>query len=249
MKFDPTQPVKQIVAQAPGSARVFEMKGIDYCCGGEKPLGEACRQAGVTVEDVLLALQTAEMSPTGPADENPDWSRAPLASIIEHIVANHHQYCRREQNRIAMLLAKVADVHGARHPELFRIQSVFLKMSKDLTLHLTKEETTLFPLIQEMERAAMEKKAAPKPLFGTIQAPISMMILEHDGSGAELKELRGLSNGYALPGDACSTYHSLYEALQAFEQDMHRHVYLENYVLFPRTVELEKHLDAFAARA
>lgn len=245
--IDVNQPVKDIVAALPESARVFEAMGIDYCCGGDKPFQEACKSARVSADDVLKALESI---PSGAVPANtPDWNREPLANLMAHIVSQHHAYCRREQERIALLVEKTTEVHGARHPELRQIRSVFLRMNKELVQHLMKEESTLFPLIEHMERAAASGRSMPRPAFGTIENPVSMMILEHDSTGNDLKEMSRLSNGYAPPEDACTTYRSLYTALKEFEQDMHQHVYLENYVLFPRTVALEKRLDAMRAGA
>lgn len=245
--IDVNQPVKDIVAARPESARVFEAMGIDYCCGGDKPFQEACKSAQVSADEVLKAIESIPASAV--SSETRDWNREPLASLMAQIVSQHHAYCRREGERVGLLLEKTVEVHGARHPELRQIQSVFLKMNKELGQHLMKEEITLFPLIEQMERAAASGQPMPRPAFGTIENPVSMMILEHDGTGADLKEMRRLSNGYAPPEDACTTYRSLYTALKEFEQDMHQHVYLENYVLFPRTVALEKRLDAMRAGA
>lgn len=245
--IDVNQPVKDIVAVIPESTRIFDTMGIDYCCGGEKPLQEACAAARISPADVLRALEALPHSER--ANDSKDWNHEPLAGVIEHIVSEHHAYCRREGERIGVLLEKTASVHGARHPELRQIQSSFLRMNRDVATHLLKEENTLFPLILQMERAAASGKPMPRPAFGTIEAPVSMMILEHDNTGATLKEMRRLSNGYAPPDDACATYRSLYQALDEFEEDMHRHVYLENYILFPRTTALEKQLDALSGDA
>ncbi|MGH9378195.1 MAG: iron-sulfur cluster repair di-iron protein [Terriglobia bacterium] len=246
MNVDTSKPVKDIVAAAPNAARVFEQMGIDYCCGGAKPLGEACRAANRPLSEVIQALEAAGE----PAREGAtDWSHAPLADVIEHVVGKHHAYCRQEQERIALLLDKVVQAHGARRPELGRMQSLFDQMKKELSMHLMKEESTLFPMILEMERAASRKQTMARPPFGTIRNPISMMIREHEDSGAELKEMNQLSHGYQPPEDACNSTRSLYQGLREFEQDMHQHIYLENYILFPRAVELEHQLDALRAGA
>ncbi|MGH9350810.1 MAG: iron-sulfur cluster repair di-iron protein, partial [Terriglobia bacterium] len=226
MSIDASKPVKDIVAGMPNAARVFEQMGIDYCCGGAKPLDEACRAANRSASEVIRALEAA----SEPARENTtDWGRAPLADVIGHVVGKHHAYCRQEQERITVLLDKVVQAHGAKHPELHRMQSLFDQMKKELSMHLVKEESTLFPMILEMERAASQKQPVARPPFGTIRNPISMMVREHEDSGAELKEMNQLSHGYEPPADTCNTTHSLYQGLREFEQDMHQHIYLENY--------------------
>ncbi|MGH9453348.1 MAG: iron-sulfur cluster repair di-iron protein [Terriglobia bacterium] len=244
MKVDATRRVKDVVAEFPLAAQIFERTGIDYCCGGEKSLQDACNSAHVKVEEILQSIENAGAS-ASPQNQPTDWNQVPLSILIQYIVEKHHAYCRNEQERLGTLLTKVVQVHGANHAELGRIQSLFTRMAKDLALHLMKEENTLFPMILQMESAALRNEAMPRPSFGTIQNPVSMMILEHDESGRALKEMRSLSQGYEPPDDACASYRSLYQGFKEFEQDMHEHIYIENYVLFPRTVSLEKH---FAAR-
>lgn len=248
MRVDATKPVKDFVAEFPAAAQIFEKTGIDYCCGGEKSLQEACKGAHVTVEEILQSIENARASES-PQNQPTDWNKVSLSSLIQYIVEKHHDYCRQEQERLGTLLGKVVQVHGASHPELNRIQLLFTRMTKDLALHLMKEENTLFPMILEMESAVLRKKSLPRPSFGTIENPVSMMILEHDESGKALKEMHSLSHGYEPPEDACNSYRSLYQGLKEFEQDMHQHIYVENYVLFPRTVSLEKHFDVRRAEA
>lgn len=241
MNIDVSKPVKDLVAELPNAARVFEQMGIDYCCGGAKPLEEACRAANVGAGEVLRALEETRAEGRGSIE---DWGQAPLAELIRHIVQKHHAYCRREQDLVTHLFDKVVQVHGAKHPEFRHMQSLFDRMQKDLLMHLVKEENTLFPMILEMERAASQKQPLPRPPFGTIRNPISMMVREHEDSGAELMEMKQLSHGYEPPEDACNTLRNLFQTLKAFEEDMHQHIYLENYILFPRAVEVERRLDA-----
>jgi regulator of cell morphogenesis and NO signaling len=242
MNVDTTRTVKDIVTDFPSAARVFEEKRIDYCCGGQKTLQDACKEAQLPLDEVVQSIESAEaMAHT--ANPLADWKEASISQLIQHIVEKHHAYCRQEHEHLGTLLAKVVQVHGAHHPELARIQSLFNKMHAELAMHLVKEERTLFPMILEMENAAKAQKPLPRLPFGTIQNPVSMMILEHDETGTQLKEIHRLSQGYQAPEDACGSYRSLYEGLKLFEQDMHQHIYLENYVLFPRTVALEKQFD------
>lgn len=243
MNLDATRPVKAIVNEVPAAARIFEKAGIDYCCGGEKSLRDACKDAHTTVEEILRSIEDARI-PDGSEDQLSHWGQVPLPDLIDRIVKKHHVYCRQEQERLTPLLARVVQVHGDRHAELKRIQSLFNGLTEDLARHMDKEEKSIFPVILAMGRASMRK--APKPLLasGTIQNPVSTLILEHDDCGRILKEMHRLSGGYEPPDDACGSYQSLYQGLKEFEIDMHQHVYLENSVLFPRTVSLEKQLGA-----
>lgn len=248
MRLDATKPVKAIVNEFSAAARIFEKSGIDYCCGGEKSLQDACKDAHLTVKELQRLIETARIA-DGSEDQLAHWSQVPLPDVIDHIVKKHHAYCRQEQERLGTLLAKVVEVHGDRRPELKRIQSLFNPMTQELAQHLVKEEKTLFPIILEMGRASLQKAPMPRLAFGTIQYPVSMMILEHDECGRVLKEIHRLSHGYEPPDDACSSYRSLYQGLKEFEEDMHQHVYLENHILFPRTVSLEKHFGVRHAEA
>lgn len=238
MEIDATKTVKEIVVGMPSSVKVFEQLGIDYCCGGDKRLDEACRAAGLPVETVAQALiaaaGTAERS-----EETVDWNGRSLASLMDHIVEKHHAYCRVEVSRIEPLLDKVVQVHAAAHPELRRIKTLFSELRQELLMHLTKEEQTLFPYISRMEESVTHGIPFPRPAFGTVQNPVRMMVMEHDHAGAALQEMRNLSGNYQLPPDACNSYRALYDGLKLFESDMHQHVHLENNILFPRTIAME----------
>jgi len=239
MEIDATKTVKEIVLAMPASVKVFEQIGIDYCCGGDKRLDEACRTAGVQVEDVARSLEAAG-SVAGPEEEETvDWSKQSFATLMNHIVEKHHTFCRQEVARIETLLEKVTEVHGALHSELRRIKALFSELSKELLMHLIKEEQMLFPYISRMEEAVTHGTPFLRPPFGTVQNPVQMMVLEHDSAGATLHEIRNLTDNYQLSPDACSTYHTLFDALRSFESDMHQHVHLENNVLFPRAVAME----------
>jgi len=230
------QTVGELAAENPAATRVFEKLGIDYCCGGSRTLEEACQAAGVAVEDVQDALAKAAAAP--PTEEH-DWTTAALADLIAHIQDTHHQYTRAELARLAPLFDKVCGVHGPNHPELARMRATFGGLSQELLAHMMKEEVVLFPFIVRMEQAFLEKRAIPRPPFGTVQNPVAMMIHEHDGAGQALEDLRAASNGYNPPPDACISYRTLYQALAALEADLHQHIHLENNILFPRAIEME----------
>jgi regulator of cell morphogenesis and NO signaling len=141
--------------------------------------------------------------------------------------------------RVAPLLRKVVSRHGASHPEVAAIEEVFLALARDLTTHMLKEEQVLFPFIERMEKDLLAGKPLPPAFFGSVAQPIAHMAADHDDAGAALERLRDLSGGYAAPADACPTYRALYHALEEFERDTHRHVHLENNLLFPRAIDLE----------
>jgi regulator of cell morphogenesis and NO signaling len=232
----PTQTVREIALAQPHSIRVFEHFGIDYCCGGRKPLAEACVARDVSVDAVLAALDsaatTAEPSPV-------DWSQAPLQELIEHIVAKHHSYVKAELPRLATLAQKVVNRHGDTQAHLPALQKAIAQLDEELTHHLAKEENVLFPYIAALEAAMASGGAIPDAFFGTVANPIAMMTSEHDAAGRLLAEIDLLSDHFTTPVGACPTYHAYYDGLREFEQDLHQHIHLENNILFPRAILLE----------
>lgn len=230
------QTVREIALENPSSIRVFEAFGIDYCCGGRKPLAEACAAGNLAVDEVIAALETAAQTPSAIGT---DWSQASLEELSGHIVQTHHAYVKRELPRLAVLAQKVVNRHGATTAELPVIQAALAKLDEELTQHLAKEEAVLFPYIVLLERARANGAAKPHGCFGTVANPIAMMTQEHDAAGALLAEIRLLSHGFTTPDDACPTYHAFFDGLQDFERDLHQHIHLENNILFPRAINLE----------
>ncbi len=229
------QTVREIALAQPASIRVFERYGIDYCCGGRKPLAEACAERSVAVDVVLQALELATYDPSQPQH---NWASTPLAELIAHIIATHHAYVTRELPRLQELADKVVARHGAAHPELLTIQQIVQALAAELTQHLSKEELVLFPYITQMEQQA-GKQGLPHSCFGTVANPISMMEHEHDSAGRSLAEIRKLSHNLTPPADACPTWHAFYQAIKEFEADLHQHIHLENNILHPRAIQME----------
>lgn len=231
-----TETVREIALKQPASIRVFEKFGIDYCCGGRKPLSEACTAQNLSLDSVIAALEAAS---TDPAPAAEDWTIASLSSLSEHITSVHHAYVKQELPRLALLAEKVVARHGDTQAELPAIQKILEELDEELIAHLAKEEAVLFPYIARLERSMRDGNARPRSSFGTIANPVAMMTQEHDAAGALMAEIRNLSHDFVPPAGACPTYRAFYGGLQEFEQDLHRHVHLENNILFPRAIELE----------
>ena len=231
-----TQTVREIALEQPTAVRVFEQFGIDYCCGGRKPLAEACAARNLEIDSVLAALEEAEKKP-GIEIEN--WADKSLESLSSHIVAKHHAYVKRELPRLAQLAEKVVNRHGSTKPELLEIANALMQLDEELTEHLAKEEAILFPYISALEQSVSLGAARPNNCFGAVANPIAMMTQEHDAAGSLLSEIRRLSGDFTTPEDACPTFHAFYDGLREFEQDLHQHIHLENNILFPRAIELE----------
>jgi len=231
--------VGELAAENPAVTRTFERFGIDYCCGGNQSLGEACNRAGASIDQVLDSIEMDNESSRA-RQVNNDWQREPLSVLIAHIQNTHHKFTREETARLTALLQKVVSVHGKNHSELAGIQITFAALAQELATHLMKEEMVLFPYVIRMEEAVIQKEPVVPAPFGTVANPVAMMEHEHDSAGSALRAMRQASNGYVAPADACVSYQTLYKALAAFEADLHQHIHLENNILFPRAIAMEK---------
>ena len=221
------------VAHHPQSARVLEELQIDYCCGGNRSLAEACEQQGLDADAIVARLADAASQPS--ADVQPDWTTESPTNLCDHIEATHHAFLREELPRLTQLVDKVADVHGDNHEELRQLRAVFAELREELEPHMMKEEQVLFPAIRQLEQAA----SAPRFPFGTVANPIQMMEHEHDHAGDALKRIRTLTADFTPPDDACNTYRVMLDGLQNLETDLHQHIHKENNILFPMAQRLE----------
>ena len=229
--------VREIALENPAAIRVFEKFGIDYCCGGRKPLAEACEERALEPAAVLAAIEATAVPA---AASGPDWTTAGLGTLCRHIVETHHAYVRAEIPRLQLFAEKVLSRHGDTHPELARIRELTDAISEDMTQHMGKEEVVLFPYITKLERNIATCGPPSLGCFGTVKNPVRMMMAEHDAAGAIMAEIRELSHDYTAPQGACPTYRGIYQSLVDFERDLHQHVHLENNILFPRAIELEE---------
>ena len=236
MSFTSATKVRDIAVANPAAKKVLEDAGVDYCCGGEKSLHDACMHTGVSAEDILKRLQENSKQV---APEQKNWTKARLGDLTRHIVEKHHKYVRGTVPRVSALLAKVKGKHGEKHPELSAIEQEFFGLGQEMYAHMQKEEQILFPYIEKLERVTEGKESFEPPFFQTVRNPVHMMMQEHDSAGEALKAIRKLSSGYKVPREACESYREVYRSLEEFEADMHTHVHLENNILFPRAVELE----------
>ena len=233
--------VREVAVEWPQSTRLFEKLKIDYCCGGNRPLTDACASIGVAVGEVLGMLES--VSQTEPQGEGAiNFQKLPLSELITHILDTHHVFTKLEMARLELLSQKVISAHGENHPELLKVGALFETLCADLKPHMFKEEQVLFPFIVALVVADSQKKPTPFSPFGTVNNPIRMMMVEHDTAGDILRELRTVTSDYNTPADGCISYRTFYEALEAFEKDLHQHIHLENNILFPRAIELESRM-------
>ena len=229
--IDPDMSLGAIVNAFPSLARQLERLDLDYCCGGERSLADACRATELDPRAVVIEL----VAHVGDGDAPAPWSSMPVGELVEHLVNTHHRYLWDELPRLQALVDKVLGVHGDRHPELVDIARCFSLIRADIEPHLTKEERVLFPAIQQLADASADATFG----FGSIGNPVSMMLREHDDLGGLLRELRLSTDDYTPPVDGCGSYSALFSGLEQVEADTHLHIHKENNVLFPRVIELE----------
>ena len=222
--------VGELVVERPARACVFERFGIDYCCGGKKPLIDACIAKSVDPQHVMAGLYTIDADVD---EEGTDWSTAPLTSLADHIEATHHAYLKDELPRLDFLTEKVASRHGDHTPSLMKLRQIFVHFKAELESHMAKEEQVLFPIIRKLEQGQVGFHC------GSVQNPIRVMVMEHEHAGEAMEQFRELTNDYTPPPEACNTYRALFDSLHQLEQNMHQHVHKENNILFPRAVKLE----------
>lgn len=237
MDITPQTQVSEIVVHNPASTRIFHRHGIDFCCGGKRPLGEVCAERHLDIEQIRREIATADPSEA----EEKDWSAEPLAAIVEHILARYHRPLQEELPRLAAMAQKVNRAHGAKFPDMIPpLQQRLSELVDDLEAHMIKEERVLFPYIVTLEETATAGAPLPRALFGTVANPIAVMEADHDEAGRLLAEMNRLTGGYQLPEGACNTFRALFHGLSELEREMHLHVHLENNVLFPRAAEMER---------
>lgn len=234
------QTIGETVAEDYRAAAVFKSYGIDFCCNGDRSVQEACIAKGISAEEVMDTILEVTSSEVGKGSE--DFNSWPLDLLIDYIEKRHHVYVEKAITELKPYLKKVAKIHGTDHPELIEIQELFLASADDLVQHMKKEELVLFPFIRRMVASESENRSVPIPNFGSVENPVNRMKDEHDNEGNRFRSISALSAGYALPEGACNSYRVTYSLLKEFEDDLHRHIHLENNILFPKAIELEKRL-------
>lgn len=237
MPWTSSASLAELAASSAAAVRVLERYGLDYCCGGALTLEQAAREKGLEAAAVLAEIEQAHAAAT----PDRDWRTAPLTDLIDHILKTHHEYLKLNLPALWQRLEKVRQVHAGRDPaRLEAMAEVYSALRAELEDHMHKEELILFPAIRRYHAAAAQGLPMPPVPFGTIANPIRVMEREHVSAGDALARLRRLTADYQLPSWACDTVRALWRGLQELEQDLHIHIHLENNILFPRAVALER---------
>ena len=246
-EVDMEKTIGELVAEKPGRSRVFEQYRIDYCCGGHLTIDQACAKKKVDPAEIKERLTDYDKQRD---TQEKDWSReTELSPVIDHILKVYHEPMAADFERLSFLSQKVARVHGDAHPELLEVESVWNQLRAELEPNLMKEERVLFPMMRELVASARDQGNLPAFHCGTVQNPMRQMEHEHEEAGAMLARLRELTGGYVPPLSACNSYRALFEGLQNFESELHKHIHLENYVLHPLARKIEASLSASTASA
>lgn len=229
--------IGEYVAKDFRTAAIFSKYGIDFCCKGNRTIEEACEKKNVDTDQLMDQINTVFATKN---DSIIDFKIWPLDLLADYIEKTHHRYVEEKTQILLPFLDKLCKVHGANHPELFEINELFIGCAGELAQHMKKEELILFPFIKKMAKAALTEEPIAKPQFGTVKNPIAMMMEEHEAEGDRFVKIAALTNNYTPPADGCSTFRVTYAMLADFEQDLHKHIHLENNILFPSAMLLEK---------
>jgi regulator of cell morphogenesis and NO signaling len=240
MNVTPDMSVAEIATALPRAIPVFQRHGIDFCCGGKRPLGEACEEKGVAADSLIAEIESSRV---GPEAAGADWATGPLADLVAHVLDRYHADLRSELPRLDALMAKVVQAHGEAHGDtLGPLRDTFVALRAELESHMEKEEHVLFPYVRELEQAARGMRPALSLPLGLAEGATGVMEREHETAGAALTAMRSLTGGYRPPEGACGSFRALYAGLEILEADLHRHIHLENNVMFPRANTMEAHL-------
>lgn len=236
MKVSENSIIGEIVALNYKTSSVFSSRKIDFCCNGNRTIKEGAESANANLNEILNQLDLVLNTSNKTSD---DFDGISLTDLIDHILNHHHTYVAKSSIEIVPFLEKISKVHGTNHPELKEIEQEFKSAVGELAMHMKKEELILFPYIKKLEMAFIEKATINKSMFDSVASPIESMKHEHSVEGDRFAKISRLSNDYSIPEDGCSTYQVTYKLLKEFEQDLHRHIHLENNILFEKAIQLE----------
>jgi len=227
--------IGEIVAADYRTARIFETHGIDFCCGGKVALSEICQEKNINPDTLLREIEGIKSEQIDRSQNYTSWE---LPFLVDYIINTHHAYLKENDEQIAGYARKIAEVHGVHHPEVIEISAIFAKIATDMAAHLREEEEVFFPALK---RADAERKSGNVPANAdrdVILESLAKLGREHEEIGDAIHTIRHLSREYAIPNDTCNTFMITYRKLKEFEDDLHKHVHLENNILFPKASQL-----------
>jgi regulator of cell morphogenesis and NO signaling len=239
MKITENNIIGELVAHDYHTASIFKKYGIDFCCQGNRTIEDACNTKKIDSKLIIADLNSITQMPIESSIDYQSW---PIDLLADYIEKKHHRYVEEKIQEIKSYLEKICRVHGDKHPELIAINQLFSDAASELAVHMKKEELVLFPFVRKMVVVKKSNSPLNPPHFGTVENPIHAMMHEHNNEGERFRKIESLSNNYTPPQDACNTYRVTFALLKEFESDLHLHIHLENNILFPKAIELEKQL-------
>lgn len=229
------QTLASIVTGNHQAVPVLEKYNLDFCCKGKRTLAQACAEKGIKIESITEELRS--LTEAAGKQQMP-FTEMNAEQLISYILIHHHFYVKQAMPTIFSHLHKVATKHGDRYPYMKKVYDLFVIMIREMTLHMEKEEVALFPRIKEAENLFKAGRSS-EITKGYIQMPINAMESDHEEAGDIMYEIRTLTNNYTSPQDACTTFKVTLAELKEFEEDLHKHVHLENNILFPKAIQYE----------
>lgn len=231
--------IGEVVAKDYRTASVFESLGIDFCCKGDRTINEVCETRDIDTVDLISDINLVL---TKNQKDNVDYNTWELDRLATHVEEKHHQYVEQQTPTIKGYLDQICEVHGKNHPELYEVKKLFGETAGELAMHMKREELMLFPFIKRMVKAAAKNEKITSSRLGTVEDSIQKMMEEHANEGERFEKINSITENYKLPADACGTYRVCFGYLKEFQEDLHLHIHLENNILFPKTIALEKRL-------
>lgn len=232
--------IGNLVAQDYRVATAFKKKGIDFCCNGNRSIAEVCTEHNLDSNQLIQEIQETTTQTQATSVDYQSW---PLDLLADYIEKKHHRFVTAKIEEITPYLEKINRVHGERHPELAKVEELFKASAGELSMHMKKEELTLFPKVRKM----MENQKTgtlDKEQLQSLESVIATLMKEHDNEGERFRQIEALTNGYTTPEDGCNTYHISLGLLKEFEDDLHLHIHLENNILFPKSAKMAAELSA-----
>ncbi len=239
MPIRPDSTVAEVVSAYPAAPTLFEIVGIDYCCQPARTLREASAGAGMMVTDIVQFLENGAAPP--PPARPSARSDAPLAELTKEIRNHYHRRARISLASMIWTARSIGSAHNERFPVIWDVRRKLEDLARELIPHMLREERYLFPYISGMDQGRVETETVV-PLFGTVEYPLQQLRHDHAHDVQLLGELRTLTQNFVSPEGACPRHRHLYSSLAQFVSDLDEHIHLENDVLFPRAVAMEKQL-------
>ncbi len=228
--------IGEFVAEDYRTAEVFAKYGVDFCCGGQATLAATCQEKALDPDKILQEIEAARTEPLQRSENYAAW---PLPFLIDYIVNTHHVYLKENDEQIAAYARKIAEVHGAHHPEVIEIARIFEKIASDMAAHLVEEEEVFFPAIKRADAAVRSGQNPVAKDSVLIKSELDKLHQDHQQIGDAIHRIRHLAGDYAVPADVCNTFVVTYRKLKEFEDDLHKHVHLENNILFSKAEQLQ----------